>query len=133
MQNQKIEEPGPTEKVILLVDDEPSITGFLSVLLKMNGYKVVSFNDSIEALNAFRQSPKTIDLVITDQTMPGLTGLELTLEILLLRPAMPIILVTGFSEKLLHLDIIQLGISAFMKKPFNNDLLIETVSELLAA
>jgi len=133
LQNQKIEEPGPTEKVILLVDDEPSITGFLSVLLKMNGYKVVSFNDSIEALNAFRQSPKTIDLVITDQTMPGLTGLELTLEILLLRPAMPIILVTGFSEKLLHLDIIQLGISAFMKKPFNNDLLIETVSELLAA
>ncbi|MGZ5424767.1 MAG: response regulator, partial [Candidatus Aminicenantales bacterium] len=76
-------------------------------------------NDPVEALETFRKDPDAFDLVILDQTMPHMTGGELASAILKIRPAMPIILCTGFSERLSEEQAAVLGIRAFVWKPFS--------------
>jgi len=88
---------GGTER-ILLVDDEKPIVLMLRDMLEHLGYQVTSTTSSPEALEMFRKRPDYYQLVITDQTMPKLTGGELAKEILTFRPDIPIILCTGFSE-----------------------------------
>ncbi len=80
---------------ILLVDDEPGLLGAGKAMLTHLGYRVTAKDDSNEALEAFRESPASFDLVITDHTMPRLTGLELASMISRIRPKIPIILCTG--------------------------------------
>lgn len=127
----KVIEPMVNNKTIMVVDDEIGITGFISELLKSKGYTVRAFNDSLDALNVFKASPDSISLVITDQTMPNLTGIELAQEILLLRPQFPIILCTGYSEKVNEEKARQLGVSHFMQKPVSTDQLLNNIAMLL--
>ena len=87
---------------ILLVDDERAQVESIRNMLRRLGYKVVGKTDSQKALDLFLKDPRAFDLVITDQTMPHLTGAELADRILHVRPDIPVILCTGFSEMMDH-------------------------------
>ena len=119
------------KKKIMIVDDEVGISGFLADLLTNSGYQVLAFNDPLEALKTFKSSPNSIDLVITDQTMPNLSGAELSLEILSLQPNLPIILCTGYSENIDKETAENLGIAVFLKKPVTSNKLLDSIHTLL--
>jgi PAS domain S-box-containing protein len=102
---------------ILLVDDEEAIVSLGKEILERLGYKVVTRTSSIEALEAFRARPDDFDLVITDMTMPNMTGEGLAREILKIRPGLPVMLCTGFSEQMTEEKAIRMGIRAFLLKP----------------
>ncbi|NLJ28977.1 MAG: response regulator [Deltaproteobacteria bacterium] len=112
-------EPIPTGKeCILLVDDEAALGQVAEKMLKHLGYEVVNRTSSIEALEAFRANPGKFDLVLTDRTMPQMTGMVLAREILKIRPDIPIILCTGFSDTLTQGKAAASGIREIVLKPF---------------
>lgn len=119
-------------KTILVIDDESLITNYLTDLLNGEGYKVVSFNDSFKGLNYFKDNKKEIDIIITDQTMPKLTGLELAKNILKTGYDIPVILCTGYSDFANDSVSTNNGIDVFLEKPFNDDLLLQHISRLLS-
>ncbi len=110
--------PLPTgSERLLVVDDEEVITSMLKAVLTHLGYQVTVVNDSQEALNLIALAPMAFDLLITDMTMPHLTGLELTTKTLAIRSNLPIILCTGFSELINKEQAHALGIRAYLMKP----------------
>jgi PAS domain S-box-containing protein len=117
---------------ILFVDDEPVLVQIWTAMLGKLGYCVTSHTDSREALEAFRGNPYAFDLVITDQTMPEMTGETLARELLRLRPTLPIILCTGFSYTVSEEKAKTLGIRALLMKPVSRHDLCLTVQRLLA-
>jgi nitrogen-specific signal transduction histidine kinase/ActR/RegA family two-component response regulator len=104
-------------ETILLVDDEKAILNLLKQLLEDLNYKVVTCEDSLEAVEIFKERPNTFDLVITDQIMPNLTGDLLAKQLLQIRSDLPIILCTGFSESLDEEKSRQIGIHSVIMKP----------------
>ncbi len=102
---------------ILFVDDEQSIVFAAKHNLEGLGYKVVGDTDPVHALKTFQEEPDEIDLVITDATMPGMTGDGLAREILKIRPDCPVILCTGYSERISEEMAQEMGIKAFVMKP----------------
>ncbi|MFB3925138.1 MAG: PAS domain S-box protein [Syntrophales bacterium] len=102
---------------ILFVDDEPLLVELGYRMLTHLGYKVTPKTASMEALEVFRRDPGGFDMVITDQTMPVLTGVDLAREILRLRPGIPIILCTGYSESITPESVREIGIRKYMMKP----------------
>jgi CheY-like chemotaxis protein len=108
--------PKGTEK-ILLVDDEPDIVEIYSGMLRHLGYTVEAKSSPLDALETFRKDPLGFDLLITDMTMPRLTGDKLAAEVIRIRSEMPVILCTGFSERMEEGRALALGIRAFLKKP----------------
>ncbi len=118
---------------ILLVDDEASIVDWTSQVLLKLGYKVVGLNNSHEALEKFKKSPNDFDLVITDMAMPHMTGLELSNQMVGLRPDIPIILSTGFSEGLTSEIIKNNGIFDMVMKPMIASELAQAVSNALGS
>ncbi|MGM0402727.1 MAG: hybrid sensor histidine kinase/response regulator [Thermodesulfobacteriota bacterium] len=110
--------PLPTGKeYVLLVDDEHRIVELEKQMIESLGYRVFSRTSSIEALEAFKYDPQKFDIVITDQTMPNMTGKELAKELLDIRPDIPVIICTGFSEKVTVEKIKNIGIKAVLTKP----------------
>ena len=107
---------GGTEQ-ILLVDDEEPIVLMLRDMLRNLGYQVTAITSSPEALDIFQAHPDQYDLVITDQTMPELTGGQLAKQMLAIRADLPIILCTGFSEILTEEMARQIGIRQYIMKP----------------
>ncbi len=105
------------KETILFVDDEETIVHLGKELLSQLGYTVDVYTNSHEALAVFRRNPDRFDLVITDQTMPGLTGEGLSRELLAIRPELPIILCTGFSHIMTAEKAKALGIQAYLMKP----------------
>ncbi|MBF0476010.1 MAG: PAS domain S-box protein [Deltaproteobacteria bacterium] len=116
---------------ILLVDDEAILTKVGKQMLQRQGFQVVTCNSSIEALEIFRRRPDIFDLIITDQTMPGLTGLDLTREVLTIRPAMPIIICTGFSGRVSAETAKAAGAKEFILKPLRKKELVEAINRAL--
>ncbi|HEY9050875.1 MAG TPA: ABC transporter substrate binding protein [Gammaproteobacteria bacterium] len=114
---------------ILIVDDEVALTDLLADLLNNHGYKCTVYNRSMEALAHFESQPESIDLVITDQTMPELTGMEMITLMRQLRPECPVILMTGYSEAVDKQRADKMGIDSFIDKPINNTQLLEFVYE----
>ncbi|MBM9604983.1 ATP-binding response regulator [Desulfopila inferna] len=106
---------------ILLVDDEEPLLEMVKNMLELMGYQVTSCISSRDALHVFEQSPDTFDLVITDQTMPGMTGFELAGKILSIRTGMPIVLCTGYSPNISRKSIAALGIKELVLKPLALD------------
>jgi PAS domain S-box-containing protein len=102
---------------ILLLDDEVAIARMGSQMLASLGYSVTERTSSIEALELFRTRPNDFDLVITDMTMPNLTGDQLAVELMKIRPDIPVILCTGYSKKLSDETVRELGIKALAHKP----------------
>ena len=132
-----IREPLPRGRErILLVDDEAHLAQLGQSMLTRLGYDVASYTSSVEALAAFRAAPQDFQLVITDQTMPDLTGETLVRELRRLRSDIPIILCTGYSHAMNEEKAKLLGIDAFYMKPvLSRDLaqLIRRVLEQRAA
>ncbi len=108
--------PGGSER-ILFIDDEKYLLETVSLMLKQLGYKVDARSDVLEALNLFRQTPDKYDLVITDQTMPIMTGYKLAKELMRIRPGIPVILCTGFSETVSKEEAEAIGIRKYVMKP----------------
>ena len=102
-------------KKILLAEDEPAVRESLELLLSIDEHKVTAARNGREALDLF--TSKDFDLVITDMTMPNLTGDRLAQELLKIRPGIPIILCTGFSELISEEKAKGLGIREFVMKP----------------
>ncbi len=117
---------------ILLVDDEISVARSAQNMLKSLGYQVISKTNSTEALEAFRREPEGFDLVITDQTMPFMSGAELAQELLRSRPGLPIILCTGFSEAVDEQTAKACGIREFVLKPFTTQEMAQTIRRVLS-
>ncbi|MGV8073169.1 MAG: PAS domain S-box protein [Syntrophobacteraceae bacterium] len=124
--------PGGSER-ILFVDDEPALANLGKAALERLGYRVVGTTGSMEALEAFRNRPYEMpfDLVITDLTMPHMTGLQLAQELLHLQPELPVILCSGFSEAITPENAKHLGIRAFLMKPLVVKQLAEAVRKAL--
>ncbi|MGV1100551.1 ATP-binding protein [Thiovibrio sp. JS02] len=118
---------------ILVVDDEPEIVQLLELFLKNFGYRVTGLTDSVAAHAWFSEHQREVDLVITDMSMPHLTGKELAVKILSLRPELPIILCTGFSEVINEESAKKLGIRALILKPFQEKEVVSLVREILDA
>jgi two-component system, cell cycle sensor histidine kinase and response regulator CckA len=116
---------------ILLVDDEPLVIEVLQEILQLQGYRITSADGSLKALETFRKAPRDFDLVITDMTMPKLTGDRLSLEIKKIRADIPIILCTGYSDKLVDKSAMDFGVQDFMVKPIKQADLVKTVRNVL--
>jgi len=116
---------------ILLVDDEEMLLDIGRSMLASLGYRVAVQQSSREALALFQKDPLRFDLVITDQTMPHMTGDRLAQEMLAIRPGMPIILCTGYSERVSEESARDLGIRAFVMKPFNRTAIAEAIRSAL--
>jgi signal transduction histidine kinase/ActR/RegA family two-component response regulator len=122
---------GGTER-ILLVDDDRSLLDATHTILARSGYDVVGFADPEEALAAFRGAPDQWDVVLTDRSMPRLSGEELAWGILQLRPDIPIIMATGFSDEADEQRARQIGIKEFVFKPIVGKELLMAVRRTLA-
>ena len=116
---------------ILFVDDENSIVEFNKQRLERLGYTVEIRTDSVKALSLFLSSPDAFDLVITDMTMPGMTGDILARELLKIRPDLPIILCTGYSARMSEEKATELGIKKYLEKPVEMENLARSVREVL--
>ncbi|MBU2627662.1 MAG: response regulator, partial [Proteobacteria bacterium] len=116
---------------ILLVDDEESLVAIGKRMLTRFGYTVETHTNPMEALNQFMQAPDKFDLVITDMTMPEMTGDNLIKEILKIKPGLPVILCTGYSEKITEQSAIQIGAKRYLEKPLNLQELATMVRETL--
>lgn len=108
--------PKGTER-ILLIDDETSILIVYKRALEELGYSVETEAISLKALARFKQNPGAFDLVITDMTMPGLTGKQLAVEMMNLRADIPIIICTGYSKRISRQMADEIGIKALLHKP----------------
>ncbi len=117
---------------ILFVDDEEAIALLGQGMLEHFGYEVTVFTNSVEALETFRRAPHRFDLVITDQTMPSLTGEVLARELRRIRPDIPIVLCTGFSHVIDAEKAYAQGIDAFLMKPLMGHDLFQVVRRILA-
>jgi PAS domain S-box-containing protein len=122
--------PKGTEQ-IMLVDDEKSILNTLQAILERQGYKIAAFKDGRSALYAFTKDPGRFDLVITDMTMPEMTGNELSARILNIRKDVPIILCTGYSETFTENMALKIGIRRYVQKPVASRRLTALIRELL--
>ncbi|MDQ1257461.1 MAG: hypothetical protein QG656_2066 [Candidatus Hydrogenedentes bacterium] len=116
---------------VMLVDDEDTLRKLAGQILTRLGYHVESFPLGNLALEAFKKMPGAYDLIVTDQTMPHMTGVELAKAALAIRPGMPIILMTGFSEIVSSEDARAMGIRKFFMKPFAIRDLAAAIREVL--
>jgi PAS domain S-box-containing protein len=116
---------------ILLVDDEDILVELNKQRLGRLGYDVVATTSSAEALDAFRREPDMFDLVITDLTMPGMTGIDLAADLLKIRPTVPIILCTGHSETISPEQARDAGIKAYLLKPSNKSEMAKAIRQVL--
>jgi signal transduction histidine kinase/ActR/RegA family two-component response regulator len=130
-------EPIETAKIeighehILLVDDEEQIINLERRILENLGYRVTSKTNSEEALEEFSDRPDEFDLVITDMTMPKISGVQLAQKLMAINPLVPVILCTGFNETITEEKALAMGIEKFVMKPIVKDELAHTVRTVL--
>jgi PAS domain S-box-containing protein len=118
-------------KHVLVIDDEEVLARLIAEVLRAHGYRVTSFSDSRMALDTFMRYPNKFDAIITDQTMPGLTGRELANQVLKVRPDLPVILCTGYSDQIDEISARDMGISRFMMKPVKPQELMLLLDDIL--
>jgi len=128
----EISEALPTgNERILFIDDEKALANLAQEMIKSLGYRITTETDSLQALKTFRSQPDAFDLVITDMTMPGMTGNILAKEILTIRPDIPIILCTGFSQLISEKQAKEIGVREFIMKPFTTTKLAKVLRKVL--
>ena len=108
--------PDGNERV-LIVDDEMALLDLAKEMLEKLGYRVSTRSSPLEALEAFRANPERFDIVITDMTMPNMTGDTLARKIMEIRPEIPVILCTGYSECITEEKAKNMGIRELVMKP----------------
>ena len=122
--------PKGTERV-LFVDDESTIVKLGQQVLESLGYTVFACSDSMEALEHIRRDPQAFDLLVTDMTMPHMTGDVLARRAMQIRPDLPVILCTGFSSRIDENKAFEMGIHAFVSKPILRAALARTIRKVL--
>jgi CheY-like chemotaxis protein len=128
------EMPAPGEhEQILIIDDDTSIVMVLQEILENQGYTVTSASSGAEALEQIRREPARFDLVITDLTMPQMTGLELARALSSLRPNLPVVLITGYGDAISPSEYQAAGIREWLSKPFSAGEITGIIHQLLAA
>jgi len=120
-----------TGKHILVVDDEELILHYLKSLLEMYGFEITITTSSVEALELIKHNSNDYDLLITDQTMPSITGLGLIRELQSMNVDIPVILCSGYSEKVNAENARELGVMAFIAKPLSQSELLDNLQRLL--
>jgi PAS domain S-box-containing protein len=123
--------PGGKENILLVDDEEELVVMVLKKILEDLGYNVTARNSGMQALKVFCEDPDRFDLVITDQTMPKMTGIELSRKLLAIRHDIPIILTSGFSQVISSEMIKKIGIKKFIMKPFEIEELAHLIRNLL--
>ena len=116
---------------ILVVDDEEKISSWEQQVLKTLGYQVTAATSSVEAWRMFEENPENFDLIITDMSMPHMSGMELATKIIELRKDMPIILCTGYSEIINKEKAKAMGICEYLMKPVTKDSLATAIRQAL--
>jgi PAS domain S-box-containing protein len=116
---------------ILFVDDEEALVEIAKQMLERLGYEVTAENDSLKALKQFQRDPEKFDLVITDQTMLNMTGIELAKKLMTIKKDIPIILCTGFSEVISPETAKALGIREFVMKPIIKNEMAATIRRVI--
>jgi two-component system cell cycle sensor histidine kinase/response regulator CckA len=117
---------------VLLVDDDPQVARAIGRMLEHAGFEVTTEADAESALARFLLDPEAFDLVLTDQTLPRMRGDELTRVLLAIRPALPVIICTGYSERLDDDEARALGARALLPKPLDVRELVAAVRDALA-
>ncbi len=107
----------PGSERVLLIDDEEEVMQLCREILERLGYDVRAFVSPVRALEEWSVQPEEFDVVVTDQTMPGMSGLELAEKLRRVRDDVPIVLTTGFSEEVTHEELVRVGIGALLLKP----------------
>ena len=123
---------GGTER-ILVVDDEEAIVQMTHRMLERMGYRVTSLTSSLEALEVFKKDPMQFDLILTDMVMPGMTGERLAKELLLVRPDIPVVVHTGFNDKIRPENAREMGFRGYLPKPAVKQQLARTLRSILDA
>ena len=116
---------------ILVIDDDELVSEYLGALLEAESYDVMVLNEPMAALEYFKAHPDYFDLIVTDQIMPGITGVEIAQSILELRPDLPVLLITGYSEKISAENAESFGLSGFFPKPINENLFLDRINNLI--
>ncbi len=129
MQNAEIIAPGAEQ--ILILDDEPALATLMDKTLSALGYRTVSFTNSAKAIAYAQSRSDSLDLIITDYTMPGYNGIDVAEKIRHRIPGIPVILCTGYNQDITPDRMKQAGISAFLIKPVLRNLLVKTVRQVL--
>lgn len=122
----------PLRATIAVVDDEPMVAEFMAELLAAWGACVQRFSDPERALASFETDPGAWALAILDQSMPKLTGLELSRRLLRHRPDLPVFIYTGFSDELTPHQVRSEGVRELLKKPLDHDALYQLLRQHLA-
>lgn len=118
-------------KHVLFVDDDQSIISLAQVIFEQLGYTVETSTNPVEALNVFNKNPQQFDLIVTDMTMPDMKGDELAVKILSIRPDVPIILSTGYSDLISKEEALKLGIRGYYEKPLTFQPFSRTLHEVM--
>ncbi|MBI5814344.1 MAG: PAS domain S-box protein [Nitrospinae bacterium] len=118
---------------ILLVDDTDAMLSVGGKMLTRLGYKVTAVSRPKDALELFRKSPEEFDALVTDQTMPGMTGVELAAGIMKIRPGFPVALCTGFSDSVSADKAREIGVREFMMKPYGTNQFAEAMRRLMGS
>jgi DNA-binding response OmpR family regulator len=116
---------------ILMVDDESFVVDFVQTLLERQGYRCTCFTDPRAALDAFGEGGTRFSMVITDLTMPNLTGLELIDAIRHSGRHIPVIILTGYGNRSTRERVAEMPDCVLLEKPFNGDVLLQRVGEML--
>ena len=137
MSEETMEQSGPENYIpsghenILFLDDEENIAEMGGQMLKECGYTIVSMTNPYDALKAFQATPDKYDIVVTDMTMPDMTGDKFAKKLMEIRPDIPVIICTGFSSLTTKEKSLKMGIKAFLKKPLTIFELASTVRNVL--
>lgn len=115
---------------IMVVDDEVSMATMMHEFLSIHDARSVTFNSPLVALSVFEKAPENFDIVVTDETMPGLSGMHLAARMLKLKPGLPIILCTGFSEHATAELAAKAGLAGFFSKPLQMNALLKKIQEI---
>gem|GEM_PF-1239197 len=133
IQNVVAARPFGGQETILFVDDEPAIADMSKNILQRLGYVVEAQTNPMAALSRFQAAPDNFDLVITDMTMPGMTGADLSQKLKAIRPDVPIIISTGHSNLIDEHTAREMGIDAYVMKPMVADDIAQTIHNVLGA
>jgi CheY-like chemotaxis protein len=131
LQKDDFQQPQDARKKILLIDDDWMVGNTAQEILEYFGYLVDFRISPVEALNHFQRNPYGYDLIITDMTMPMMTGGELALEIMRVRQDIPVVVCTGYSITLSEKEAAQMGVKALVMKPLTMSALGETVHKVI--
>jgi len=118
-------------EVILVVDDESQIDKLTKIILERNGYAVLTVSDGMEAVACHAKHSAEIKLMITDLVMPNMNGAAVISAVRRITPSLPIIVASGYGTETIQNEVAKLNVQAFLKKPFNANRLLQTISEVL--